>query len=110
MSLCLNNSNVNQKGCSCVLNSDLEGIQSRQRLLARIDVLFGGRVAEEELLGSGNVSDTAAEDLQHATVLAKKMVCHLGMASRVGFFLPIIEVDDENSTSYLVSCAVYACV
>ncbi|MFY9344452.1 MAG: ATP-dependent zinc metalloprotease FtsH [Planctomycetota bacterium] len=64
----------------------------RRKLLGRIAVCFGGRVAEE--LVFGDVSAGAQNDIEQATNLARVMVCELGMSPKVG---PIkYTADDEN--------------
>lgn len=54
----------------------------RSELLDRLDVLLGGRVAEE--LVYGDVSTGAQDDLQKATDIARHMVTQYGMSARVG--------------------------
>jgi cell division protease FtsH len=51
-------------------------------LLERLDVLLGGRTAEEILCG--DVSTGAQNDLQRATDLAREMVTRYGMSESVG--------------------------
>ncbi|HEX6811919.1 MAG TPA: ATP-dependent zinc metalloprotease FtsH [Planctomycetota bacterium] len=64
----------------------------RKKLLGRIAVCFGGRIAEE--LVFGDVSAGAQNDIEQATNLARVMVCELGMSPKVG---PIkYTADDEN--------------
>jgi cell division protease FtsH len=64
----------------------------RKKLLGRIAVSFGGRIAEEIVFG--DVSAGAQNDIEQATNLAKVMVCELGMSPRVG---PIkYTIDDQN--------------
>ncbi|MBL8725472.1 MAG: ATP-dependent zinc metalloprotease FtsH [Planctomycetes bacterium] len=65
----------------------------RKKLLGRIAVCFGGRIAEE--LVFGDVSAGAQNDIEQATNLARVMVCELGMSAKVG---PIkYTEDDENA-------------
>ncbi len=54
----------------------------RSELLDRLDVLLGGRVAEE--LVYGDVSTGAQNDLQRATDMARHMVAQYGMSERLG--------------------------
>ena len=64
----------------------------RKKLLGRIAVCFGGRVAEEIVFG--DISAGAQNDIEQATNLAKVMVCELGMSTKVG---PIkYTTDDQN--------------
>jgi cell division protease FtsH len=55
---------------------------TRAGLLDRLDVLLGGRVAEEIVFG--DVSTGAANDLQRATDLARHMVAQYSMSERFG--------------------------
>jgi cell division protease FtsH len=57
---------------------------SRTRLMARIAVGLGGRVAVELVFGSDGVTTGAEEDLQAATTLARRMVTRWGMGKEVG--------------------------
>jgi len=54
----------------------------KAELLDRLDVLLGGRVAEE--LVFGDVSTGARDDLQRATDLARHMVTQYGMSEHLG--------------------------
>ncbi|HGL4257062.1 ATP-dependent zinc metalloprotease FtsH [Burkholderia dolosa] len=54
----------------------------RSELLDRLDVLLGGRVAEE--IAFGDVSTGAQNDLERATALARHMVMQYGMSDRLG--------------------------
>ncbi|WP_396333402.1 ATP-dependent zinc metalloprotease FtsH [Burkholderia anthina] len=54
----------------------------RSELLDRLDVLLGGRVAEE--LVFGDVSTGAQNDLERATALARHMVMQYGMSDTIG--------------------------
>ncbi len=55
---------------------------TRQELLARIDILFGGRVAEQVVYEE--ISTGASDDLQKATDTAKRMVMEYGMSESCG--------------------------
>jgi cell division protease FtsH len=55
-------------------------IVTREELLGRIDVLLGGRAAEEIVFG--HISTGAANDLTKATDIARKMITDYGMSER----------------------------
>jgi cell division protease FtsH len=57
-------------------------LMRRSELLDRLDVLLGGRVAEQ--LVFDDVSTGAENDLQRATDLARHMVTHYGMSEALG--------------------------
>jgi cell division protease FtsH len=57
-------------------------LMKRSELLDRLDVLLGGRVAEQ--LAFGEVSTGAQNDLQRATDLARHMVAQYGMGETLG--------------------------
>jgi cell division protease FtsH len=51
----------------------------KKSLLRQLATLYGGRIAEEEVLG--DISSGAAGDIQQATRIAQHMVCDWGMSS-----------------------------
>ena len=55
---------------------------SREYLMTRLAMLFGGRVAEE--LVFGQMTTGAGNDIEKATDLARKMVCEWGMSEELG--------------------------
>jgi cell division protease FtsH len=55
-------------------------VLSKEELLGQIDVLLGGRAAEELVLGS--ISTGAANDLTRATDIARRMITDFGMSER----------------------------
>ena len=57
-------------------------LMTRSQLLDRIRGMLGGRAAEELVLAE--VTTGAENDLEHATALARQMVCLFGMSERVG--------------------------
>jgi len=54
----------------------------RKKLLARLRTAFGGRAAEELVLG--DISTGASNDIEQATELARLMVTKWGMSERLG--------------------------
>jgi len=55
---------------------------SRDYLMTRLAMMFGGRVAEE--LTFGHMTTGAGVDIDKATELARKMVCEWGMSKELG--------------------------
>jgi cell division protease FtsH len=56
----------------------------RNYLEVNLQVLMGGRVAEETAFGPDNMTTGAGNDLERATELARKMVCEWGMSPAMG--------------------------
>src|SRR5262249_54360948 len=57
---------------------------ARVELLAKLAMMFGGRVAEELVFGTDNVTTGAADDIRQATNLARRMVTEFGMSDKLG--------------------------
>ncbi|MEL7311523.1 MAG: ATP-dependent zinc metalloprotease FtsH [Pseudomonadota bacterium] len=57
---------------------------SKQRLNSRIATLFGGRIAEEMILGAEGVTTGASNDIERATDIARNMVTKWGLSERLG--------------------------
>ncbi len=57
---------------------------SKKKLESRLVVLFGGRIAEELVFGSENITTGASNDIQQATSLARKMVMEWGFSEHLG--------------------------
>uniref|UniRef100_A0A672R711 ATP-dependent zinc metalloprotease YME1L1 n=1 Tax=Sinocyclocheilus grahami TaxID=75366 RepID=A0A672R711_SINGR len=58
--------------------------ETRSQLLAQMDVSMGGRVAEELIFGSENITTGASSDFDSATKIAKLMVTRFGMSEKLG--------------------------
>ena len=69
-------------GYTMQLPVDDRFLMTRSQLLDRIRGMLGGRAAEEIVLGE--VTTGAENDLEHATALARQMVCLFGMSESVG--------------------------
>jgi ATP-dependent metalloprotease len=70
---------------------------SKAQLLARMDVAMGGRVAEELVFGSDNITTGASSDFNQANAIARAMVTQYGMSEKVGPLL--VNPEDIDSLS-----------
>jgi cell division protease FtsH len=68
---------------------------TRSELENRIAVLLGGRMAEEVVFGEASTG--AADDLQKATMIAKRMVKDYGMSDKLG----TVALDDSVQPTFL---------
>ena len=57
---------------------------SEAQLKSRLAMMFGGRLAEEIIYGKEHVTTGAANDIQQATNLARRMVTEWGYSEKVG--------------------------
>ena len=57
---------------------------TRDWLIGRLAMCYGGRAAEEIIFGHGAVTTCAGGDIQQATALARRMVMEYGMSDVVG--------------------------
>jgi len=57
---------------------------TKEYILGRLATAYGGRVAEELVFGADKVTTGAAQDIQQATELARRMVTQFGMSDVVG--------------------------
>jgi cell division protease FtsH len=69
-------------GATLQLPTDERYLMTREELRDRLCVLLGGRSAEE--VACGAISTGAQDDLEHATELARHMVCRFGMSDALG--------------------------
>ncbi len=57
---------------------------SKQNLESQIATLFGGRIAEEMILGKEGVTTGASNDIERATSIARNMVTKWGLSEKLG--------------------------
>lgn len=72
--------------------------QTKEQLAATMDVMLGGRVAEELIYGSDRVTTGCEDDLRKANLLATKMVKDFGMSEKIGMRV----VREEETQSQVV--------
>ncbi len=70
---------------------------SRRYIRSSICTLYGGRVAEEMILGADGITTGAANDIDRATQLARNMVARWGLSDNLG----PIRYDEDDSTVFL---------
>jgi cell division protease FtsH len=66
---------------------------SKVELESKLAVLFGGRVAEELVFGTENVTTGAGNDIRQATEMARRMVTEFGFSGRLG---PLRYADNQE--------------
>ncbi len=76
---------------------------SRQSIKSQICSLFGGRIAEELILGPEYVTTGASNDIERATRLARSMVTKWGLSDRMG---PIMYDEDDGEVFLGMSAGV----
>ncbi len=69
---------------------------SRAKMYADLSVGMAGRVAEELIFGTDNVTSGASSDIEHVTKLARSMVVKWGLSEKVGM---INYSNDKNDIS-----------
>ncbi len=75
---------------------------SRQTIMSQICSLYGGRIAEEMILGEDHVTTGASNDIERATQLARNMVTKWGLSSKMG---PLMYDEDEGEVFLGMSAA-----
>ncbi len=70
---------------------------SKQALLSQICSLFGGRIAEEMILGPDYVTTGASNDIERATALARNMVTKWGLSDKLG----PLKYDEDDGEVFL---------
>ena len=57
---------------------------SRRHIISQICSLFGGRIAEEMILGPEGITTGASNDIQRATEISRNMVTKWGLSEKMG--------------------------
>ena len=70
---------------------------TKEWLVGRLAISFGGRVAEEIIFGPEKVTTGAGSDIQYATKVARQMVTSFGMSDRIG----MMAVGDQEQEIFL---------
>ncbi len=76
---------------------------SRQAIFSQICSLFGGRIAEEMILGKDGVTTGASNDIERATSLARSMVTKWGLSDVMG---PLMYDEDDQEVFLGMSAGV----
>jgi cell division protease FtsH len=71
--------------------------QTKQWLIGRLAIAFGGRVAEELVFGPNKVTTGAGSDIEQATAIARRMVTQFGMSEKIG----MMAVGDREQEIFL---------
>ena len=71
-------------GVTSFLPEDDKNYEKKSEMLEDIMVSFGGRIAEEMLLGSDNITGGASADIKQATRIAERMVTMYGFSEKLG--------------------------
>jgi cell division protease FtsH len=80
-------------GVAFTLPEDDRVSVTREQLLARLVMAYGGRVAEEIVFGRDRVTTGAVSDIQMATGIARRYVSQWGLSDAIG---PILVGDNEQ--------------
>ncbi|HXI20606.1 MAG TPA: ATP-dependent zinc metalloprotease FtsH, partial [Gemmatimonadales bacterium] len=71
--------------------------QTKEWLIGRLAIAFGGRVAEELVFGANKVTTGAGSDIEQATAIARRMVTQFGMSDKIG----MMAVGDREQEIFL---------
>jgi len=71
--------------------------QTKEWLIGRLAIAFGGRVAEELIFGPSKVTTGAGSDIEQATAIARRMVTQFGMSEKIG----MMAVGDREQEIFL---------
>jgi len=70
---------------------------SRRAILSKICSFFGGRIAEEMVLGPDGITTGASNDIEQATRLARNMVTKWGLSEKLG----PLKYDEDDAEVFL---------
>ena len=70
---------------------------TKSRMLQEIMVFLGGRIAEELIFGSDDITTGASSDIKKATAMARRMVTRYGMSANIG----VINYDDDDDEVFI---------
>jgi cell division protease FtsH len=70
---------------------------SRRAIESKISSFFGGRIAEQLVLGPDGITTGASNDIEHATRLARNMVTKWGLSDRIG----PLKYDEDDGEVFL---------
>jgi cell division protease FtsH len=70
---------------------------TKEFLMGRLDMFYGGRAAEELVFGPDKVTAGASNDIERATALARRMVTEFGMSDTIG----MMAVGDREQEIFL---------
>jgi len=71
-------------GLTASLPEEDRHFYTKDWLEGQLSMFFGGRVAEEMILGAGKITTGAGNDIERATDLARRMVMQFGMSPALG--------------------------
>jgi len=71
--------------------------QTKEWLIGRLAIAFGGRVAEELEFGPNKITTGAGSDIEQATAIARRMVTQFGMSEKIG----MMAVGDREQEIFL---------
>jgi len=70
---------------------------TKEWLIGRLGIAFGGRVSEELVFGPNKVTTGAGSDIEQATAIARRMVTQFGMSDKIG----MMAVGDREQEIFL---------
>ena len=74
-----------------------EMFMTKSKMLQDIMVSRGGRIAEELIFGSDDITTGASSDIKKATAMARRMVTRYGMSENIG----VINYDDDDDEVFI---------